>query len=449
MASRTVARALGVVLALSATAALPSAHLTLAQEPPGSGEPVRLGDVLRQVQEANPSLRAARLGADALGTRARQASALPDPTVGVTYQPLPILTARGAQRTQWRVEQMVPFPGKRALQGEIAGLSADVAASEADALAADLLLEAKKAYYALYRTQQVEALVQDFQDELRSFEEAATVRYEVGEGAQQAVLKAQLEKQKLAERLIGLQTRQRQAAETLARLTGRPGDVRRFQRVALERPPVPDLDAAGLLPIALQERPEVDALDAATTRAARQVDLAKKQFLPDVGLSLTYFDIADTEMPPSATGRDALALGAMIKVPLQRGRLRAQLEEARLRQAEIGGAAGGAADRVRDRDRGPPLRPRAGGADARRLPDDPPPPGRHDGRGVAGRLHHRARRLPQPPRRRTQPVHAPHRLRGRPLPLPRDGRPPGANAPGRRHDGAGSELDVRPHPERA
>ena len=335
MLPRTVARALGAALALSATALLPFAHPLLAQEAPRSDRSVRLADVLRQVHEANPVLRAARLGADALATDVRQVSALPDPAVGVTYQPLPVLTARGAQRTQWRVEQVVPFPGKRALQGEIAGLSADVAASEADVLAADLVLEAKQAYYALYRSRQTEALVEDFQDELRRFEEAATVRYEVGEGAQQAVLQAQLEKQRLAERLIGLQVQQRQAAQTLARLTNRPGDIRRFQEVVLERPPVPGLDAARLVAVALERRPEADVLDAATARADRQVALAKKAFLPDLGLSLTYFDIADADVPPSATGRDALALGAMVKVPLQRGRLRAQLEEARLRQAEV------------------------------------------------------------------------------------------------------------------
>ena len=40
-------------------------------------------------------------------------------------------------------------------------------------------------------------------------------------------------------------------------------------------------------------------------------------------------------MPPTADGRDAFAIGASIKVPLQRGRLRARLEEARVRQVQV------------------------------------------------------------------------------------------------------------------
>lgn len=296
---------------------------------------VDLHDVLAQVAEANPMLRASRLEAEALGTRRAQVAAWPDPMVGVTYQPLPVLTARGAQRTQWRVEQSIPYPGKLRLQGTIADLSADVAGHEADVLAADLALEAKEAYYELYRVQQTEALIRDFQGELRSFEEATAVRYEVGEGTQQAILKAQLEKNQLAQRLLDLRERRRRAAERLARLTNRPGSVRSLQMAVLARPNVPNLEAARLIMIATEERPEVAALDVAAERATRQVELAQKQFWPDIGLSLTYFDIAETDVPPSATGRDAVGVGVSVKVPLQRGRLHAQLEEARLRQAQV------------------------------------------------------------------------------------------------------------------
>ena len=296
---------------------------------------IHLREVLAQVAQANPVLRASRLEAEALGTRQAQVAAWPDPTVGVTYQPLPVLTARGAQRTQWRVEQAIPYPGKLRLQGTIADLSADVASHEADVLAANLALEAKQAYYELYRAQQTEALIRDFQDELRSFEEAAAVRYEVGAGTQQAILKAQLEKNQLAQRLIDLQARRRRAAGKLARLTNQPGSVRAFQTTALARPELPQLEAARLLAVATEERPEVAALEVADERTTRQVELAEKQFWPDFGLSLTYFDIADTDVPPSATGRDAVGVGVSVKVPLQRGRLRAQLEEARLRQAQV------------------------------------------------------------------------------------------------------------------
>lgn len=297
--------------------------------------PLDLSALLAEVRASNPSLRAAGLNAEALSQRREQVTALPDPTVGLVYQPFPVLTARGAQRLQLRVEQLIPYPGKLGLQGEIADLDADMATHEIHVMTEDLLLQAKQAYYDLYRIQQTETLINSFQQELQGFEDVAAVRYEVGQGSQQAILKAQLEKNQLTQRLLDLRARRRSAAETLARLTGIPGGTRYFQTVRLTPPDVPAVEAAALLNLAFQQRPEVQMFDVAAERADRQIALAERQFKPDFGINVTYFNITAADMPPTATGRDALAIGATIKVPLQRGRLRAQVEEARLRRAEV------------------------------------------------------------------------------------------------------------------
>src|SRR5690606_36260878 len=69
---------------------------------------LRLDEILDAVRMENPSLRASYLEAEARQTGRRQVSSLPDPMVMGTYQPFPLLTARGAQRSQWRVEQTIP-----------------------------------------------------------------------------------------------------------------------------------------------------------------------------------------------------------------------------------------------------------------------------------------------------------------------------------------------------
>jgi outer membrane protein TolC len=252
---------------------------------------------------------------------------------GVTVQPFPVYTARGTQRSQWRVEQQVPFPGKRTLRGAIAALGADVAGREAEALMQDLTLEAKQTYYALVRIQQQAALVASFQEQLRTFEEAAATRYEVGTGAQQAILKAQLERNRLALQLSILAEDRQAALETLARLADRP-----VRADSLVVPPVAVPELAGpdsLLVVALGRRPEAEALRLARQRAERQEALAQKQFWPDVTLNLTYIDVAESDIPPNADGRDALALGAGVKLPLWRDKLRAGVEEAEVRQRQV------------------------------------------------------------------------------------------------------------------
>jgi outer membrane protein TolC len=323
----------GSARALTATAADSTASAEPAATP--STLQLTLQDFISEIRQNNPSLLASRLEADALGLRGAQVSALPDPVVSVMYQPAPILTARGYQRSQWRVEQPIPYPGKLDLAGRIADLSSEVAVFEADAFEQDLILQAKQAYYELYRVQQQEALIEAFQEQLLDFEDAASMQYAVGTGMQQAVLKAQLEKNTLTRMELDLSERRRTAAEMLARIMNRDDALGFAAAVQIEAPPIPVVDDEALLQIAFAERPEVAAIEAADRRAEAQIDLAKKQFKPDFGFSLQYFDIGATDTSPMATGRDAVTVGVSVKVPLQRGRLKAQLEEARLRQAQV------------------------------------------------------------------------------------------------------------------
>lgn len=293
---------------------------------------LRLDALLAEVEAANPTLRAARLEAAALAEVGAQVGALPDPTVGVTVSPYPILTARGAQRSQWRIEQAVPWPGTLGLRERVADLGAEVAGNEADALALDLAFAVKRAYYDLNHAHHVEATVRAYQERLGAFTEAAAVRYEVGRGPQGAILQIQLEAQRLGERLNALAAHRAQALQTLARLTDRPDLV--GHPVAVEPPMLPE-DPDALLALALRQRPEVRALEVAQERAEAEVALAQKARYPELTVGVTYSDIADREAPPTADGRDAFGVMLSAKIPLQRGRLRARAEEARLRRAQI------------------------------------------------------------------------------------------------------------------
>ncbi len=301
----------------------------------GTTQRISLDEIVERIVTENPSVRAARLHADALSTVPDQVSAWPDPTVGVAYQPMPMLTAHGAQRSEWMVEQEVPFPGMLGLREKIASLDAEVSLYESDALLEELILEAKEAYFELYRLNETERLISSFEADLEGYEEVAAVRYEVGQGSQQALLKAQLEKNQLILRLHHLESARRRAAETLARLTNHPEGPRYFLVAEPVLPGTKGLDSVLLTERAIEERPEFAALEAAAEQAARQVDLARKEAYPDFDLRLSYMDIAARDVPPTANGRDAVTIGASIKIPLQRGPIKARIEEARLRQAQV------------------------------------------------------------------------------------------------------------------
>jgi len=292
---------------------------------------VHLEQLIETALRTNPALHAAYLRAEAMATESREARTLPDPTAGFTYQPLPLLTARGYQRSQWRFEQMVPFPGKLRLRGKVAGLSAEVAVSEADVVAEDLTLQILQVYDELYRVQEQSHLVEQFQEELRNFEEAAATRYEVGEGLQQSILKAQLERNALNIRLEKLAEESRAAMERLAFLLDLPDLSDLEGRVLARRAAV---DRSGdLLERALAERPEVDALRTEIDRSETSIDLAQREFLPDFMLGVNYFDIGASGEMPTATGRDAVALNLGVRLPLWRGKQRANLQQAKLERS--------------------------------------------------------------------------------------------------------------------
>ena len=99
----------------------------VAQEHDALADTLDLSTLLETIRDNNPDLRASRLEADALALRRSQVTSLPDPKASITYQPYPLFTARGTQRTQWRVEQAVPFPGKLGLKGDIADFGAEIA----------------------------------------------------------------------------------------------------------------------------------------------------------------------------------------------------------------------------------------------------------------------------------------------------------------------------------
>ena len=296
---------------------------------------VHLDDLLVEARLNNPSLRAAFLNATALATRRDQVSKLPDPTFGFSWQPYPIYTARGTQRTQFRIEQMFPFPGIQNLRGDIADRGAEAANFQAQASRLDIEFQVKVAYYELFRIQQVLDLVYMFQSTLEDFEESASTQYVVGTGSQQAVLKAQLEKNSLETIKIDLKKSRTSIAETLARLLNRSSSSGFLGNLRAEASLIPTLDQEVLLRTALTMRPELGAVDAEAGKADAQILLAKKRYWPDFGLNITYFDIAASDQLPMGTGTNALAIGAKIKVPLQRGRRGATVEEAKVRRSQI------------------------------------------------------------------------------------------------------------------
>jgi outer membrane protein TolC len=297
--------------------------------------------LVREVLRRNPSIEAARQAWRAALERYPQEVSLDDPSVRYGLGPRSFGSSEVRDAYRVDLSQPLPFPGKLGLRGEVALAEAEAAEGDFESVrlrlaeTASLLFDD---YYAAERSLEINAAHLALLDELLRI---ATARYEVGEGSQQDPLAAEVERARLLHDERRLQARRYVAAARINALLHRreaaplPLPPRR-----LAPPPEPAVDREGLAEQALRERPELRAAQARVRGGESAVTLARREFLPDFALSGGWDGFwQDRPLRPS--------VGIEVEVPLQVGRRRAALAEARARLAGATSERTALEDRVR------------------------------------------------------------------------------------------------------
>jgi len=84
---------------------------------------LELSGLIRELDAANPEIKAARQRWEMAQTVVPQVQTLPDPTLQLGYQKMPMVEP--FQGAMYEVGQEIPFPGKLRLKGEVAQRDAD------------------------------------------------------------------------------------------------------------------------------------------------------------------------------------------------------------------------------------------------------------------------------------------------------------------------------------
>ncbi|MFQ5703447.1 MAG: TolC family protein [Gemmatimonadales bacterium] len=263
---------------------------------------------------ANPDLKAMEARASAFESRIAPAGAWDDPrfSVGVVNLPLPSLDFDGTPMTQgakFTLQERVAFPGKLGLREAIAKAEHSTVAAEATDKRFEIITAVRAAYYDLYTVERSLEISRRHKALLDDFVRVANVRYRVGSGLQQDVLKANVERDRVTEKLLR-QTAQREAAvarlnslldrppgtpaeapnlpERLVRLAFASDDTAtvKFAAAVNQEPAIPSL--ASLIDSAIAQRPLLEAYRSAIDRQRLATDLARKSLWPDVTVSLGY-----------------------------------------------------------------------------------------------------------------------------------------------------------------
>lgn len=283
-------------------------------------------DLIHAVDTHNHGIKSALTRSDRVRSAVATYGVLPDPSVSVGVSPFPVHTARGEQVLQVRIEQMLPWPGKRRVQREMAAREAAMGVEEAQRLRAEALLDAVHAAIAIERSEQLMVVTESFRERLERFEDIALSRYETGEGEQQHVWKLQLAMAAQEQALNRLREQREAAVASLQERVHLP--------VLVPEGAFADQDPSVSKGSAM-DRSEVRMFDAGLERARLARDLAGLAERPDWGLSATWMAITESDIPASSDGRDALGLGMMVRIPLGRSEQRAREEVARLQEREL------------------------------------------------------------------------------------------------------------------
>ena len=282
-----------------------------------------LASLLEEALSKNPDVAAARGAAEAAGERPAQARSLANPVLSVGYTNdgwPPSLGEMPMTTLAFVASQDLPFPGKRGLRGEIAAREAEEARRRAERVGRSLTASVKRAYYGLVLSRGLLAVTREQKGLWSEIEGVARARYSVGQGAQQDVLRVQVELTRVEQLLAEQEGEEQVSLAELDRLLARPADSPIDTAVGLPLRPFPGT-VDQLYEWAAGASPELGEAGLATDRAALAVSLAEKEYKPDFSVQAAYMNRGGLDPMWQA--------GIGVSLPVHRKRLSAGVAEAR------------------------------------------------------------------------------------------------------------------------
>ncbi len=165
------------------------------------GDDPLLTALVQEALDRNPDLARANTLVEADKERVPQASALPDPSLslGIQNDGFRKLQVGTMETSYYQVmlTQPLPWPGKRGLRGEIAKLEVEASRWSSSRARLSLIADVKRAYFGLLLVRGQLDLLDQQELFWQKASDITRVRYEVGQGSQADVLRAQLEQNRL------------------------------------------------------------------------------------------------------------------------------------------------------------------------------------------------------------------------------------------------------------
>ena len=317
-----------VLLAIIALLAF-SQDFSQAEEP---SQTENLPALIETALTNNPELKSSQARWQMFAGKAKQASNLDDPMFMFKLQNMlvrePFAFNKDPQSARViGISQQLPFWGKRAIRQEVADFEAESYKWAIEERKLELTRMVKETYYQIWAVDKSMEIVDKNLRILADFVTIAESKYSVGQGVQQDIYKAGLEKSKMLDMQINLKQQRKSLEANLNYLLYRPGNTP-IGTVADFTLPHITLSPEQLNQAAVDTRPQIKSLASLTSKGEASHRLAQKEFYPDFNLSLEYMfkDAINTDMITDP-GYDMFTLGITFNLPFQQQKRHAMIAE--------------------------------------------------------------------------------------------------------------------------
>ncbi len=275
--------------------------------------------LVAEALQNNPEIQAARKEREASQHRVSPAGALDDPMLEAGFLNVPTNSLRFDREEMTMkmigLSQRFPYPGKRGLRQDVATKDAETVGHGYQETVNRVARDIRIAYFDLGLTLEMTRLVEKNKLILERFLRLTEMRYEVGQGAQADVLKAQTQLSKMVDELLKLARERPMIEAELNRMLGRSANL---------AAPVPEppqlreeaLNLESLRETALAQRPQLLALQSIVARNEKALDLARKDYYPDFDVRMSYGQ--RDNMPDGTRRSDMVSLTVAINLPVWR-----------------------------------------------------------------------------------------------------------------------------------
>lgn len=292
-----------------------------------------LNDYIRFAVEHHPGLKAAFYRWRASLERIPQARSLPDPQVSFAVVLDEVDRSTQYMGERYAISQMFPWFGKLELRGDVALAEARAEAQRFEAERLKLVERVTQAYAEYAYLQRAAEIARENRALLTRLEAVAMAQFRAGTTSQADVNRAQVELGRLDDQVRSLQDMLGSAAADLNYAIGRPAHA------VLPAPPgqpssarvieLPARSDEQWLALARDHNPDLLTIHHDATGRQHAIDLARREYWPDVMFELEYARDGSARMAMMDGGGADMLMGKVaLNLPIWRDKLDAGVREA-------------------------------------------------------------------------------------------------------------------------